>query len=434
MLDLGTPDDFRGDPYGWLTNQMSHVLAGLAGAWLVALVVRTIGFDVDTAASVWRRRSGARLRRARGAGSSAAAARSATAWRTSPSCSPARSGPPRAARCRSGSPSPAASPVGTAAAAATAASIDATAAQGLSPMSAPFGPKATATAEAGDLLMITRGTGAALEVEKIDPTAAATAALIAAGIDAYLGGDDWRTGGGGAPAGRATILNGSSARRRAAPESNGDFYIRTGVWTIYGPKAAGAWGAPTSLIGTSGPTAPTGATAATPTARSSCPGLVLPASGTGANGDFYFATGSRTLYGPKAAGAWGSGVSLAGSNGSERRRGQPAQDRDRASSGSMSATPTGPSWSLLSAHQGDPGADGDDGADGSNGTQRRNGAPLAGVNPQTGTSYTLVLADASKLVECANAACHHPDRAAEQRRRLPGRHRRARRPGRRPGR
>jgi hypothetical protein len=37
MLGLGKPDDFRGDPYGWLTNQMSHVLCGIAGAWLVGL-------------------------------------------------------------------------------------------------------------------------------------------------------------------------------------------------------------------------------------------------------------------------------------------------------------------------------------------------------------------------------------------------------------
>jgi hypothetical protein len=37
MLELGRPDDFRGDPYGWLTNQMSHVLVGIVGAWLVGL-------------------------------------------------------------------------------------------------------------------------------------------------------------------------------------------------------------------------------------------------------------------------------------------------------------------------------------------------------------------------------------------------------------
>jgi hypothetical protein len=37
MLGFGRPDDFRGDPYGWLTNQMSHVLCGIVGAWLVGL-------------------------------------------------------------------------------------------------------------------------------------------------------------------------------------------------------------------------------------------------------------------------------------------------------------------------------------------------------------------------------------------------------------
>ena len=71
-------------------------------------------------------------------------------------------------------------------------------------MSAPFGPKTAVEAEADDLFLITRGTGGSLEVEKVDPTAAETAALIAAGIDAYLDTDDWRTGGGGG--GGATLL------------------------------------------------------------------------------------------------------------------------------------------------------------------------------------------------------------------------------------
>ena len=125
-------------------------------------------------------------------------------------------------------------------------------------------------------------------------------------------------------------------------------------------------------------------------------------SGTGANGDFYFATGSRTLYGPKASGAWGSGISLAGTNGTD------------GASVALRKTATAIEWQhvgdadwtelvLLGALQGDPGADGDDGADGSDGTDGANGAPLAGINPQTGTSYTLVLADASKMLECANA-------------------------------
>lgn len=53
--------------------------------------------------------------------------------------------------------------------------------------------------------------------------------------------------------------NGNTVRSGAgAPASglgvDGDFFINTtpGVWNIYGPKAAGAWGAPTSLIGPPG--------------------------------------------------------------------------------------------------------------------------------------------------------------------------------------
>jgi hypothetical protein len=38
MLTLGRPDDFRADPYGWLTNQMSHVLVGIAGAWIAGVL------------------------------------------------------------------------------------------------------------------------------------------------------------------------------------------------------------------------------------------------------------------------------------------------------------------------------------------------------------------------------------------------------------
>lgn len=44
------------------------------------------------------------------------------------------------------------------------------------------------------------------------------------------------------------------------------------------------------------------------------------------------------------------------------------------------------------------------GANGSNGTNGTNGSDLAGINNQTGTSYTLVLGDASKLVSIDNAS------------------------------
>lgn len=49
----------------------------------------------------------------------------------------------------------------------------------------------------------------------------------------------------------STVLNGTDAPGSGVGE-DGDFYIRTSDWTIYGPKTAGAWGSPTSLVGPQG--------------------------------------------------------------------------------------------------------------------------------------------------------------------------------------
>jgi hypothetical protein len=40
--------------------------------------------------------------------------------------------------------------------------------------------------------------------------------------------------------------------------SNGDYYINTASTTLYGPKTAGSWGSPVSLIGPKGPTGAVG--------------------------------------------------------------------------------------------------------------------------------------------------------------------------------
>jgi hypothetical protein len=45
-----------------------------------------------------------------------------------------------------------------------------------------------------------------------------------------------------------TVLNGSGAPA-GGTGVNGDFYIDTAAWDIYGPKAAGAWPSGVSLIG-----------------------------------------------------------------------------------------------------------------------------------------------------------------------------------------
>jgi len=118
---------------------------------------------------------------------------------------------------------------------------------------------------------------------------------------------------------------------------------------LYGPKSAGAWPAPVSIVGPQGATGPAGpqgpqgltgaqgpagsagATGATgpagpagadgpagPTGadgRAVLNGSGVPAGGTGQNGDFYIRTATNELYGPKASGSWGSPISLVGPQG-----------------------------------------------------------------------------------------------------------------------
>lgn len=56
---------------------------------------------------------------------------------------------------------------------------------------------------------------------------------------------------GAAGANGNTVLNGAAAPG-PLDGINGDFWIRTSNWTIYGPKALGAWPAPVSLVGPPG--------------------------------------------------------------------------------------------------------------------------------------------------------------------------------------
>ena len=211
-------------------------------------------------------------------------------------------------------------------------------------MSAPFGPKATATAEAGDLFMITRGSGAALEVEKVDPAAAETAELIATGIDALLGGDSWRTGGGAGGGAANTVLSGSGAPASGTARTVTSTSA-TSDWTIYGPKTAGAWGAPASLIGTAGATA-----AMAQTGPPSSPGPARPratsartATGTSTPTPRR-STGPRPLAPGDRAHRWWARPGLPGRQARQGPRSPCARPRP-TSSISTSVTPTGPSSS-----------------------------------------------------------------------------------------
>lgn len=109
-----------------------------------------------------------------------------------------------------------------------------------------------------------------------------------------------------------TVLNGVGA---PAPllGNNGDFYIDTATYNIYGPKTAGVWGAPTSLVGPAGPAGAPGAPGAPGTnGNSVLNGIVPPGPADGVNGDFWIDTATDFIYGPKAGGVWPAGVSLVG--------------------------------------------------------------------------------------------------------------------------
>lgn len=59
-----------------------------------------------------------------------------------------------------------------------------------------------------------------------------------------------------------SLLSGSGAPSGAIGV-DGDYYIDTSAHNIYGPKASGAWGSPTSMVGPTGATGATGATGPT---------------------------------------------------------------------------------------------------------------------------------------------------------------------------
>lgn len=114
------------------------------------------------------------------------------------------------------------------------------------------------------------------------------------------------------------VLNGSGVPSGGTGQ-NGDFYINTAANTIYGPKAAGAWGAATSLVGPQGIQGTQGiqGVQGNPGAdgKTVLNGSGAPASGTGNNGDFYVDTTAKAIYGPKTSGTWGSPTSLVGPQG-----------------------------------------------------------------------------------------------------------------------
>jgi len=96
--------------------------------------------------------------------------------------------------------------------------------------------------------------------------------------------------------------------------TDGDMYLNSVNSDVYGPKASGAWGAVVANIkGTAGATGPTGAAGYSPLYIVAAG---APTTGIGNNGDMYLNSTTSDLYGPKAAGVWGAIVAnIKGSTG-----------------------------------------------------------------------------------------------------------------------
>jgi hypothetical protein len=119
--------------------------------------------------------------------------------------------------------------------------------------------------------------------------------------------------------------------------ANGDFYINTANWRVYGPKTTLNWGSGASMIGATGPQGVPGPQGLTgPQGPQGLQGPVGPPSGTavlngggppasyvGTNGDFYIDTSAHAIYGPKASGVWGNPTLLVGPQGPIGPQGPP---------------------------------------------------------------------------------------------------------------
>jgi hypothetical protein len=121
----------------------------------------------------------------------------------------------------------------------------------------------------------------------------------------------------------------------ATPDTNGTNWALLASQGSTGPQGPIGLTGPAGASGPQGSVGPTGLQGATGSAGAQGPsgpagaagtsgadgktvlnGTSNPASSTGVNGDFYINTSSKTLFGPKANGAWPSGISLLGPQGS----------------------------------------------------------------------------------------------------------------------
>jgi hypothetical protein len=125
-------------------------------------------------------------------------------------------------------------------------------------------------------------------------------------------------------------------------------------WNVQGPT--GPKGS-TGDQGNQGLQGPRGATGeSSNTIRS---GAAAPSNSTGSDGDFYIETTTNKIYGPKAAGAWPSGISLVGPTGAAGATGAIGATGPAGPAGSSSSTQLNTILSGASVPSNSSGADGD---------------------------------------------------------------------------
>lgn len=177
-----------------------------------------------------------------------------------------------------------------------------------------------------------------------------------------------------------TILSGSVDPTDSVG-NNGDYYINTSTSTLFGPKADGKWPPGVSLVGPAGPSGSPGAPGAD--GHTILSGAGAPANSIGTDGDFYLDTNTWTLYGPKANGTWPSGVSLVGSSGGSGSGTGSGGDSSGSSGGHLLSGSGAPANGI--------GANGDFYLDTSTSTlygPKTDGEwPTSGVSMTTGTVY-----------------------------------------------
>jgi hypothetical protein len=138
-----------------------------------------------------------------------------------------------------------------------------------------------------------------------------TLLLIVFGIGAAVGcakqgpaGSTGATGSSGpvGPAGaNGTVIYSGTTAPSTSTGNIGDFYLDLATGILYGPKTSSGWGSGISITGTSG--------AAGSQIYS---GSGVPPATLGNNGDYYLDSTNYNLYGPKTASGWGTALSLKG--------------------------------------------------------------------------------------------------------------------------